>query len=212
MTGAGLRYCLGVRKRCFDLVISALGVVLLAPLLAAIALLVVLASGRPVFFRQERVGRARRPFRLLKFRTMMPGSEKTLAITAKDDPRVTAVGRVLRPTKLDELPQLVNVLRGEMSIVGPRPEVPRYVARYSPEQSRVLDVRPGLTDPATILFRDEELLLGSVSAEEREAYYEREVLPRKLALNLEYIDRAGFGYDLVLILRTLMAILVAPRS
>jgi lipopolysaccharide/colanic/teichoic acid biosynthesis glycosyltransferase len=141
---------------------------------------------------------------------MRPGSEAGLQITGRGDDRVTTMGRLLRALKLDELPQLWNVLRGDMSLVGPRPEVPRYVAAYTPEQRRVLRARPGLTDPATILFVDEEDLLGAVQPPERETYYVGHVLPRKLALNLDYIERAGVLYDLRLILATL-ADLVRPR-
>ena len=171
-----------------------------------------LSSRGPVLFSQERVGRGGRPFRLLKFRSMRPGSESAGAlVTGKGDPRVTSVGRWLRRTKLDELPQLWNVVRGDMSLVGPRPEVPRYVAYYTPEQHRVLEVRPGITDPATLAFRHEEELLGAVPVEKREAYYIREILPRKLELNLSYLRRAGALYDLGVLFRTVAALL-GPRG
>jgi lipopolysaccharide/colanic/teichoic acid biosynthesis glycosyltransferase len=209
--GRGVAYCRGRLKRSFDLGLALLGMLVLSPLLALAVLAVLVSSGRPVLFGHERRGLDGRPFRVLKFRTMRPDPGGGLPITGKGDPRITAVGRLLRSAKLDELPQLINVLRGEMSIVGPRPEVPKYVAGYSPDQRRVLQVRPGLTDPASVAFRDEEILLGSVDPGRREAFYLAEVLPRKLALNLEYIDRAGPAYDLLLILRTLLVILMPSK-
>jgi lipopolysaccharide/colanic/teichoic acid biosynthesis glycosyltransferase len=211
MTLRGKAYCHGALKRSFDLCISSIGLLLLAPLMGILSLAILLGSGRPVLFVQERVGKDGRPFRMLKFRTMWPGAAGGLLITGSGDRRVTAVGRVLRAAKLDELPQLVNVWRGDMSLVGPRPEVTRYVSRYTPAQREVLGVRPGLTDPATILFSDEEDLLGAVPEAGRERFYIEEVLPRKLRLNLAYIDRAGLGYDFVLILRTLLALVIPAR-
>ena len=162
-------------------------------------------------FAQQRVGRGGRLFRLYKFRSMRvaPAGSGNL-VTGRDDPRITPVGHWLRRTKLDELPQLWNVARGDMSLVGPRPEVPRYVACYTPQQRRVLEVRPGITDPATLAFRDEEDLLAAVPADEREAYYLREVLPRKLELNREYLERRGVWSDLGIIARTLATLLAGP--
>jgi lipopolysaccharide/colanic/teichoic acid biosynthesis glycosyltransferase len=139
-------------------------------------------------------------------------SEHGPQITGSGDARITAIGRVLRVMKLDELPQLINIVRGDMAIVGPRPEVPRYVALYDASQIRVLETRPGLTDPASLLFRDEERLLGSMSGTDRERYYIEQVLPRKLTLNLEYIERAGFWYDLGMIFRTVHAVLLPARK
>ncbi len=159
----GEEYCRGILKRSLDFSASLVAVAILAPLLALLALVVFLSSGPPVLFAQKRVGRDGRPFRLLKFRTMRTDAGPGPAITASGDARVTRIGRVLRATKLDELPQLINVLRGDMSLVGPRPEVPRYVARYDDRQRGVLRVRPGLTDPASVHFRDEEQLLGAVA-------------------------------------------------
>ncbi len=207
----GRAYCRGSLKRGFDLCISLLALVVLAPLLLLLALLLLIGSGRPVLFAQERIGMDGRPFRLLKFRTMRPDATRGLPITGSRDPRVTRVGRWLRALKLDELPQLVNVLRGEMSLVGPRPEVPRYVAQYSAAQREVFLTRPGLTDPASIAFVDEEALLGRVDEARRERFYLDEILPRKLDLNLEYIERAGFWYDLSLLLRTGLALLRPAR-
>lgn len=210
--GGGLRYCLSAGKRAFDLSVALLSLILLSPMLAALALLVLMTSGPPILFRQERVGRGGRPFILLKFRTMKPGPAGALPLTARGDTRVTGLGRFLRAAKLDEIPQLVNVIRSEMSIVGPRPEVPRYVASYDARQRRILEVRPGLTDPASVLFRDEEQLLGAVSEENREAFYVERILPQKLEMNMAYIDRAGFYYDLALIVDTVKAVLFPSRA
>jgi lipopolysaccharide/colanic/teichoic acid biosynthesis glycosyltransferase len=202
----GSSYCRGSLKRGMDLAISSLLLVVLAPVFALLYLILLVSSGPPVLFVQERVGLSGRPFKLVKFRTMRVTSEG-LPLTGTGDPRVTRIGRFLRASKLDELPQLVNVLRGEMSLVGPRPEIPRYVAQYTEVERRVLETRPGLTDPATVLFRDEEALLGAVPEEKREAFYLETVLPRKLRMNLEYVDNAAMGRDMILIVRTLLAIL-----
>ena len=206
--GRGRAYCRGGVKRAVDVCAAGLALLALAPLILVVALAVRLTSTGPILFRQDRVGLDGRSFRILKFRTMRPGSGPP--ITAAGDDRITPVGALLRRTKLDELPQLVNVVRGDMSIVGPRPEVPVYVAGYSPAQRRVLEVRPGLTDPATLAYRDEEGLLGQVPAERRERYYASEILPRKLELNLDYLERASLWGDAALVARTLVAI-VAPR-
>ncbi len=210
--GRGRSYCTGGLKRGVDLALSLLALTLLSPVLLIIAVAVASSSGLPVLFRQVRIGLDGRPFRLVKFRTMRADAEGGLPITASGDPRVTSLGRLLRASKLDELPQLLNVVRGEMSFVGPRPEVPRYVALYTREQREVLQVRPGLTDPATVLFRDEETLLGAVEETRREAYYVNEVLPRKLALNLQYVEQARLMYDLELIVGTIKAVLVPSRT
>ena len=208
----GMGYCLGRTKRTFDVILAVAALIVLAPIFPILAAAVAITSGRPVLFRQDRVGIDGRPFNLIKFRTMRSGAGPGLSITGTGDPRITPLGRGLRALKLDELPQLLNVLRGEMSFVGPRPELPRYVARYDAQQRRVLAVRPGLTDPATIEFRDEETLLGAVDPERRETYYVSEILPRKLAMNLRYVDRASLGYDLVLLAGTLRAIVLPPRA
>lgn len=196
-----------VGKRIFDAFAAATGLLLLSPLLAVIALLVKVSSSGPVFYRQERVGRGGRIFRIMKFRSMVTDAEQRgLQITAAGDPRVTAVGRILRRLKLDELPQLWNVLKGEMSMVGPRPEVPRYVECYSESQREVLSVAPGITDPASITYRHEEELLGTQPDPER--YYREVVLPHKLSLNLEYLDRMSLLYDVSVVLRTAFSIVV----
>jgi lipopolysaccharide/colanic/teichoic acid biosynthesis glycosyltransferase len=187
--------------------ISLVALLVLAPVLLILSLAVLLTSGRPVLFVQERIGMDGRPFRLVKFRTMHRGAAAGLLLTGIGDPRVTPLGRFLRAAKLDELPQFLHVFRGEMSLVGPRPEVPRYVARYTVEQRKVLEARPGLTDPASVLFRDEEALLGSVPEDRREAFYVETVLPRKLRMNLEYIDRAGVAYDFALVFKTIRVVL-----
>jgi lipopolysaccharide/colanic/teichoic acid biosynthesis glycosyltransferase len=175
--------------------------------MAVVAALVKATSRGPCFYSQERVGRFGVPFRLYKFRSMRVGSDRAGAlVTGEGDPRVTPVGRWLRRTKLDELPQLWNVVRGEMSLVGPRPEVPRYVAHYTPDQRRVLEVRPGLTDPATLAFRDEEARLAAIPISNREAFYLKEILPRKLEINLAHLEQ-GILADLGVLWRTLVAVL-----
>jgi len=193
-------------KRCFDLLLAATGMLLLAPLMLVIAAWIKLDSPGPVFFRQERVGRFGKPFRIHKFRTMMhrpPGEGRE--ITVGDDPRITRVGRWLRGTKLDELPQLLDVLRGSMSIVGPRPEVPRYVALYPPAlRDKVLSVRPGITDFASLHFRRESELLARAADPDRE--YVDVVMPEKLRHAARYVDEASFTTYLRLIARTLLAL------
>jgi lipopolysaccharide/colanic/teichoic acid biosynthesis glycosyltransferase len=208
----GRSYCRGAVKRGLDVALALPALLLLAPILLLLAAAVLLTSGRPVLFVQERIGMDGRPFNLRKLRTMRKDVAKGLLLTGAGDARVTRLGRFLRASKLDELPQLANVLRGDMSLVGPRPEVPRYVARYTPEQRRVLETRPGLTDPASVLYRDEEAILGSVPEESRERYYLETVLPKKLGMNLEYIDRASVGYDIRLVLETVRVVLWPARS
>ncbi|MBX3744343.1 MAG: sugar transferase [Verrucomicrobiae bacterium] len=189
-------------KRLTDVVTSALGLLVLSPLGLLIALSVKLGDGGPVFFGQERMGRGGRPFRIWKFRTMVPNADRVgIAVTQGRDPRITRVGRWLRRWKLDELPQLWNVLVGEMSLVGPRPEVPRYVALYDEGQREVLRLRPGITDVASLAFRHEEELLAG--ADDVEGFYVRECLPRKIALNLEYQAMATWWTDAGVVLRTL---------
>jgi lipopolysaccharide/colanic/teichoic acid biosynthesis glycosyltransferase len=190
-------------KRLFDLAGSALALLLLAPLLALIALRVKLDSPGPVFFRQERVGRGGQPFRIHKFRTMVADApQRGPALTVGADPRITASGAWLRRTRLDELPQLIDVLQGHMSLVGPRPEVPRYVQHYPPGlRERALAVRPGITDPSSLAHLDEGELLAAAADPERE-YIER-ILPRKLQAAADYAERASLWTDLRVIARTL---------
>jgi lipopolysaccharide/colanic/teichoic acid biosynthesis glycosyltransferase len=187
-------------KRGFDLVVAAVGLVLASPVIAVAAIAVKLDSRGPAFFSGPRVGRNGALFQIHKVRTMSVGAPRAgPAVTAGDDPRTTRVGRFLRRTKLDELPQLLNVLKGEMSLVGPRPEHPRYVERYTAEQRRLLSVRPGITGPAALAFLDEEDLLSGGQAEAR---YLGEVMPRKLELELRYLDRATLATDIGILLRT----------
>ena len=194
-------------KRLFDLLLSSLGLILLAPLLLAVAAWIKLDSPGPVFFRQERVGRFGVPFRIHKFRTMRhDAASNGRQITVGADARITRAGALLRKGKLDELPQLIDVLRGAMSIVGPRPEVPRYVAIYPAElRDKVLSVRPGITDFASVQFRDEGALLASADDPERE--YTEVVLPQKLRLAAQYVDQATMATDLRLIGLTLKTLL-----
>ena len=194
-------------KRLFDIVLAALGLLLLSPLLLAIAAWIKLDSKGPVFFRQERVGRYGRPFRIHKFRTMVAGAPRLgPEITVGLDARITPAGKVLRRTRLDELPQLIDVLAGTMSLVGPRPEVPRYVALYPRElRDKVLSVRPGITDRASIEYLDEASLLAAAADPERT--YAELVMPAKLRFAAEYVDHATLGTDVRLIALTLKTLL-----
>lgn len=193
-------------KRLFDVLMSTLGLLVLGPSLLFIALAVKLDSPGPVFFRQERVGRFGRPFRIHKFRTMRHDPQGAgPQITVGGDARITRVGRVLRQGKLDELPQLIDVWLGTMSLVGPRPEVPRYVAQYPAAlRDKVLSVRPGITDIASIEYRDESAVLAR--AADPEHAYLHEVLPHKLALAAQYVDQASVWTDVKLIVRTIVVI------
>lgn len=193
-------------KRLLDVLVAAGGLLVLSPLFAAVALAIWAADRGPVFYVQERVGLGGKTFGLWKFRSMRVGADRQGSlVTVGGDPRVTRIGRWLRRFKIDELPQLLNVLRKEMSLVGPRPEVPRYVALYSPEQRAVLRLVPGITDPASVEFSREEEILRK--AEDPERYYVEVVMPRKIELNLEYANRATVWTDLRMILRTLQVIL-----
>jgi lipopolysaccharide/colanic/teichoic acid biosynthesis glycosyltransferase len=194
-------------KRLFDWVMSSLGLLVLVPGLLLIALAIKLDSPGPVFFRQERVGRFGQPFRIHKFRTMRhEPAGQGLQITVGADARITRVGQLLRGSKLDELPQLIDVWVGTMSLVGPRPEVPRYVACYPAElREKVLSVRPGITDIASIEYRDESSVLAR--AADPEHAYIHEVLPHKLKLAASYVDQASVWLDVRLIVRTVLAIL-----
>ena len=193
-------------KRLFDVLMSSLGLLLLGPALLLIALAIKLDSPGPVFFRQERVGRFGKPFRIHKFRTMRHEPQgQGLQITVGQDSRITRTGHLLRGTKLDELAQLIDVWTGTMSLVGPRPEVPRYVAHYPAGlRDKVLSVRPGITDIASIEYRDESSVLAR--AADPEQAYIHEVLPHKLALAAQYVDQVSVWVDIKLILRTLLVI------
>lgn len=195
-------------KRLFDWIMSTLGLLMLAPVLLLIALAVKLDSPGPVFYRQERVGRHGKPFHIHKFRTMRhEPAGQGLQITVGADSRITRVGSLLRSTKLDELAQLIDVWLGDMSLVGPRPEVPRYVAHYPADlKAKILSVRPGITDIASIEYRDESHVLAR--AVDPEYAYIHEVMPHKLALAASYVDQASVWMDIKLILRTIQAILI----
>jgi lipopolysaccharide/colanic/teichoic acid biosynthesis glycosyltransferase len=192
-------------KRVFDIVFASAGLLLTLPIFVVCWTAIRLEDGGPAFFRQIRVGRGGRTFEILKFRSMRIDPRASgPAITARGDPRITRIGRFLRRSKWDEIPQLWNVLRGDMSIVGPRPEVPRYVALYSNEQRAVLALRPGITDEASIEFKDEEKLLAAAPDSER--FYVDYCMPKKIALNLAYAKRASVIADLQVIARTLRTI------
>lgn len=195
----------GFGKRGIDFLAAFAGIVLFSPFWILISALVAITSRGPAFFRQERVGREGKIFRIVKFRSMVAGADKIgSGITRAGDARVTRFGSVIRKLKIDEIPQLWNVLVGDMSLVGPRPELPCYVANYTPEQRAVLVVRPGITDISSLRYRhEEELLARSHNPEE---FYEKVVLPDKLALNLEYIQNMSFFFDLKLIFQTIVAV------
>jgi len=186
-------------KRAFDVAAAGAGLVVLSPVMLVIAVALKLLDPGPVLFRQTRAGLRAKPFEILKFRTMRAGGGGAL-LTAGGDSRVTPLGRLLRRTKLDELPQLINVLRGDMSVVGPRPEVPRYVALFKEDYELILSVRPGITDYASIKYRDEEAVLAEY--QDPEVGYVTKVLPDKIALYRRYIDEVGFATDLRIILAT----------
>jgi lipopolysaccharide/colanic/teichoic acid biosynthesis glycosyltransferase len=192
-----------VAKRMFDLAVTVIGLLVAAPLMACIALLIKCDTPGPVLFRQERVGRGGRIFRIHKFRTMVVDAEsRGPGLTVGDDARITRVGRFLRRRKLDELPQLFDVLAGDMSLVGPRPELPRYVALYPPGlRDKILKLRPGITDPVSVAMADESVLLGRTVDPERE--YVEVILPRKLGAAAHYAEHATLATDLKVIARTL---------
>lgn len=193
-------------KRLFDMVASGCGLLVLSPVFLFLAIWIKLDSEGPVFYRQVRVGRNNKDFRIFKFRSMRVGSDKTGLITVGGhDPRVTRSGYVIRKYKLDEFPQLINVFIGDMSLVGPRPEVRKYVDMYTPEQMHVLDVRPGVTSLASIRYRNENELLEK--AENPDQYYIDVIMQDKLAIDLAYVKKASFLYDIKLIFHTLREII-----
>ncbi|CAG0959048.1 O-antigen biosynthesis protein WbqP [Planctomycetaceae bacterium] len=198
-------------KRIFDVTTAVLGLLVLAPVFVIIGIWIKVTSPGPVFYRARRVGVHGALFRLYKFRSMAVAADRSgAAITAGDDPRITRIGRFLRRTKLDELPQLLNVLKGDMSLVGPRPEDPRYVASYTPEQRRVLTVRPGITSWASVEYRHEEQLLSAATVDD---VYRREIMPQKLALDLQYLDRQSLRLDFRILWLTFLALFEAsPRG
>lgn len=193
-------------KRAFDVIMSGLGLVFLSPLFLFLAIWIKCDSPGPVFYRQVRVGRYGRDFKVFKFRSMRQDADKSGLITVGGhDPRVTRSGYYIRKYKLDELPQLINVFIGDMSLVGPRPEVRKYVDLYTPEQLHVLDVRPGITSLASIRYRNENEIIAT--ADDPERAYVGKVLPDKIAIDLEYISKASLLYDIGLIFKTFWAIL-----
>lgn len=192
-------------KRLFDIVASGLGLVVLSPLFLILAIWIKLDSKGPVFYRQVRVGRNNKDFRIFKFRSMRVGADKGSLVTiGGHDPRVTRSGFFIRKFKFDELPQLINVFVGEMSLVGPRPEVRHYVDYWTPEQMHVLDVRPGITDPASIKFRNENELMEK--ADDPEKFYIEVIMQEKIKLYFEYVNKHSFLYDMGLIFKTFWVI------
>jgi lipopolysaccharide/colanic/teichoic acid biosynthesis glycosyltransferase len=191
-------------KRCFDFVAAAIGILILSPFLIPVAIAVKLSSRGPVFFRQIRVGQFGRPFQMFKFRSMRTRNKPGSQLTASGDPRITPVGAWLRRTKIDELPQLFNVVLGDMSLVGPRPEVPEFTSHYTEEQSRVLECRPGITGPSANVY-EEELLAGQ---EDKENFYITTVLPAKLEIDLGYCQSVAFGTDLHILFQTFAKLLI----
>ncbi len=192
-------------KRLVDIVLSLMGLLILSPVFAVAAVMIKNDSKGPVFFRQERIGRNFKPFIIYKFRTMTEGAEKEGAlITVGGDARITRIGRTLRRCKIDELPQLLNVLKGDMSLVGPRPEVREYVELFRPEYAKLLKVRPGITDPASLRYSEEECFLAS-AADWREHYTGR-ILPEKINLSMRYVEHHGLLTDFRLIWQTIFKI------
>ena len=192
-------------KRLFDIVVSGLMLIVLSPLFLVLAIWIKMDSKGPVFYRQVRVGRNNKDFRIFKFRSMRVGADKGSLVTiGGHDPRITRSGYFIRKYKFDELPQLINVFVGDMSLVGPRPEVRHYVNYWTPGQMHVLDVRPGITDPASIKFRNENELMEK--ADDPEKYYIEVIMQEKIRLYLEYVEKQGFWYDIGLILKTFWVI------
>ena len=189
-------------KRVFDIVLSLCGLLLLSPLFIITAVLIKVTSKGDIFYIQKRVGQGFKEFDLYKFRSMK--NEKGLQITSKDDPRITKVGKFIRKTKIDELPQLLNVLKGDMSLVGPRPEVKKYVELFQEDYKKILSIKPGITDLAAIEYRNEEEILSSYHDKER-AYIET-ILPTKIELYYKYIKNISFFNDIIIILKTLKVI------
>jgi lipopolysaccharide/colanic/teichoic acid biosynthesis glycosyltransferase len=190
-------------KRAFDIIVSLAGLVVLLPLFLIVAIAIKLDSPGPVIFRQRRMGRGFSPFFICKFRTMAQGA-RGLSITVSGDARVTRVGRFIRKTKIDELPQLINVLKGDMALVGPRPEMPHYVELFRKDYEEILRIRPGITDLASLKYRDEAAILGQ--SENPEEEYVRRVLPDKIQLAKDYMLRSSFLFDVHLIFRTLVTL------
>ena len=192
-------------KRCFDLFFSILGVIILLPFIIIIGILIKVTSDGPILFKQIRVTKDGELFNIYKFRTMKNNSEGNKQITVGNDSRITSIGKVLRKTKLDELPQLFNVIKGEMSLVGPRPEVPKYVELYTEEQKNILKVYAGITDYASIYFSNESELLGK--AKNQDKYYIEKIMPYKIKLNQKYIENMGIMTDMKIIFLTIFKVM-----
>lgn len=192
-------------KRVFDIIVSFCGIIILFPLIIIVSILIKITSKGPVLFKQIRVTKNGKLFKIYKFRTMKENSEGNKQITVGKDNRITGIGHILRKTKLDELPQLFNVLKGEMSLVGPRPEVPKYVELYTDEQREILKVPAGITDYASIYFSNESELLGEV--ENPEEFYIKKIMPYKIELNKKYINEIGIMTDIKIIILTILKIL-----
>lgn len=194
-----------IAKRLFDFIVSLIGFIILIPVFLIVSILIKLDSRGPILFKQKRVGRYGKVFNILKYRTMVIDAEKYgKQITVGNDSRITKIGAFLRKSKLDELPQLINVIKGDMSLVGPRPEVPKYVALYDENQKRILNVRPGITDYASIEYRDENSILGKV--ENPEEYYINNIMPHKIKLNMRYIENNNIFIDIGIIFKTIFSI------
>lgn len=190
-------------KRIFDFLVSLLGIVILSPIFIIVSIAIKIDSRGSILFLQKRVGKDGKEFNIYKFRTMVTDAEKLgKQITIGNDSRITKVGAFLRKFKIDELPQLFNVLLGDMSLVGPRPEVPKYVALYNNEQKKVLSIRPGITDMASLRYKDENDILGKV--DNPEEYYINVIMKDKLSLNLEYIEKSNVFFDIYLIVKTII--------
>lgn len=191
-------------KRLFDILLSIFGIIIFSPFFTIISILIKVSSKGPIIFKQCRVTKGNKQFNIYKFRTMFVNTEKQGQITVGEDKRITSIGKILRKTKLDEMPQLFNVLKGDMSFVGPRPEVPKYTSLYSKEEKEVLNVRAGITDYASIYFSNESELLGRVKDPEK--FYIEAIMPYKINLNKKYINEIGILTDIKLIIMTLMKI------
>ncbi len=188
-------------KRTFDILVSLLGLILLAPIFTVVGILIKIDSKGPIFYLQERIGKRFRPFKIIKFRTMFHYNHIGHLVTASNDRRITRIGKYLRKYKLDELPQLFNVLKGDMSLVGPRPEVKKYVDLFQSDYNMILTVRPGITDPASLKYLNEEEILASHP--DFEDAYIKKVLPDKIKLSLEYVKNQNIIDDIIIILKTI---------
>jgi len=201
-------------KRIFDIIVSVCAIIVLSPFWIVAALMILSSSKGGLFYVQKRIGKDGESFDMIKFRTMIPDADKIgLGITDSNDSRITPIGRILRKYRLDELPQLLNVLNGDMSLVGPRPEIKRYTDLYNDEQRRVLSVKPGITGLAQIagIHEEEELAAAEARGEDKEKYYIKEIMPRKLAIDFKYIDDHSILTDIRIIMKTFVKLLVRHR-